>query len=112
MNNAPRRSGLKVEFSELGFRVRARGNISAEEQDEALDSLYERVDSQEKTALRQLQGIFRALTEYVWNFSIWPCYMLYSKVAIFFSTSKAERGEVQSYQLCPSLPNLSKPNLT
>lgn len=62
MNNSPKRSLLNVEFSNLGFRVLAPGNLTATELDEALDSLYEHVVTQEKTALQQLQALHVAVT--------------------------------------------------
>ncbi|XP_049857705.1 ATP-dependent DNA helicase Q4 [Schistocerca gregaria] len=62
VNEKWRRTGMNVEFSELGFHVIAPGNLSATELDDALDSLHERVDSQEKTALKQLEAIFDALS--------------------------------------------------
>lgn len=62
MNNQPKRSLLNVQFSNLGFRVLAPGNLSAAELDEALDSLYDHVVRQEKTALQQLQALHVAVT--------------------------------------------------
>lgn len=62
VNDKWRRTGMNVEFSELGFHVIAPGNLSATELDDALDSLYERVERQEKTAHQQLEVIFEALS--------------------------------------------------
>lgn len=62
MNNQPKRSLLNVQFSNLGFRVLAPGNLSSAQLDEALDSLYDHVVSQEKTALKQLQALHVAVT--------------------------------------------------
>ncbi|KAJ1525096.1 hypothetical protein ONE63_009938 [Megalurothrips usitatus] len=61
-NGNSRRSGIKVEFFELGFRLRAPGNLSPEKLDAALDFLHERVLKQEHAALSQLQTIFSAVT--------------------------------------------------
>uniref|UniRef100_A0A182M862 ATP-dependent DNA helicase Q4 n=1 Tax=Anopheles culicifacies TaxID=139723 RepID=A0A182M862_9DIPT len=61
VNNARKRSQLSVVFSDLGFRVRAPGDLSDEELDHALDGLYERVTRQERTQLAQLQYISEAL---------------------------------------------------
>lgn len=63
VNEQPKRSLLSVQFSNLGFRVLAPGNLSATELDEALDSLYDHVVTQEKTALLQLQALHLAVTE-------------------------------------------------
>ncbi|KAF9419021.1 hypothetical protein HW555_004348 [Spodoptera exigua] len=49
------RSHLKVEFNTLGFRIRARGDLSATELDEMLDDLHNSVISQEKARLYQLE---------------------------------------------------------
>ncbi|PZC84194.1 hypothetical protein B5X24_HaOG205389 [Helicoverpa armigera] len=49
------RSHLKVEFNTLGFRIRARGDLSAVELDSILDDLHNSVISQEKTRLYQLE---------------------------------------------------------
>lgn len=61
MNNQPKRSLLNVQFSNLGFRVLAPGNLSPAELDEALDSLYDHVVTQEKTALQQLHALHNAV---------------------------------------------------
>ncbi|XP_022835248.1 ATP-dependent DNA helicase Q4 [Spodoptera litura] len=51
----PQRSHLKVEFNTLGFRIRARGDLSPTELDEMLDDLHNSVISQEKARLYQLE---------------------------------------------------------
>lgn len=61
-NNQPKRSLLSVQFSNLGFRLLAPGNLSAAELDEALDSLYNHVTKQERTALQQLHALHAAVT--------------------------------------------------
>ncbi|GLH11430.1 Bloom syndrome protein homolog [Gryllus bimaculatus] len=55
-----KRTRICVEFQELGFRVLAPGMLPADELDEALDVLYERVESQERACLLQLQYAFDA----------------------------------------------------
>ena len=54
-------------FTELGFRVRAPGDLTDEELDHALDGLYERVTHQERTQLAQLQYISDALNSVCFN---------------------------------------------
>ncbi|XP_050076104.1 uncharacterized protein LOC126563502 [Anopheles maculipalpis] len=67
VNNARKRSPLSVMFSELGFRLRAPGDLTDEELDQALDGLYERVTRQERTQLAQLQYISEALASVCFN---------------------------------------------
>ncbi|KFB44460.1 AGAP005917-PA-like protein [Anopheles sinensis] len=70
-NNVRKRSPLSVSFSNLGFRVRAPGDLTDDELDRTLDTLYERVTSQERTQLAQLQYISDALNSVSFN-SIHP----------------------------------------
>lgn len=58
----PKRSTLSVQFSNLGFRLLAPGNLNDNQLDEALDSLYHRVVDQEKTALLQLHALHMAIS--------------------------------------------------
>ncbi|EAA11913.5 AGAP005917-PA [Anopheles gambiae str. PEST] len=67
VNNVRKRSPLSVTFTELGFRVRAPGDLTDEELDHALDGLYERVTHQERTQLAQLQYISDALNSVCFN---------------------------------------------
>uniref|UniRef100_A0A182Y2V0 ATP-dependent DNA helicase Q4 n=1 Tax=Anopheles stephensi TaxID=30069 RepID=A0A182Y2V0_ANOST len=67
VNNANKRSPLSVMFTELGFRLRAPGDLTDEELDRALDGLYERVTRQERTQLAQLQYISEALNSVCFN---------------------------------------------
>lgn len=53
-NGAPKRSGITVKFSDLGFRIRSPGDLTDDELDSALDSLEKRTSSQEKTQLIQV----------------------------------------------------------
>lgn len=55
-----RRTHLKVEFNTLGFRIRARGDLTPIELDNVLDDLHQSVLSQEKTRLYQLEECGRA----------------------------------------------------
>ncbi|XP_049296435.1 uncharacterized protein LOC125770626 [Anopheles funestus] len=71
VNNARKRSPLSVVFFDLGFRIRAPGDLTDEELDHALDGLYERVTRQERTQLAQLQYISEALSSVCFN-SIGP----------------------------------------
>lgn len=54
VNGAKKRSSITVSFSDLGFRIRAPGDLSNEELDTALDSLQMRTSSQEKAQLVQV----------------------------------------------------------
>ncbi|KAG5869669.1 hypothetical protein JTB14_035596 [Gonioctena quinquepunctata] len=63
VNNQQRRSNISVQFSDLGFRLFAPGNLSEDHLDEALDNLYNRVVNQEQTALLQLNAIHETLRE-------------------------------------------------
>lgn len=49
-------------FSDLGFRLRAPGDLNDDELDKTLDSLFARVTGQEKAQLVQLQSISDALS--------------------------------------------------
>lgn len=57
VNGMPKRSTISVEFFDLGFRIRAPGDLSDEELDATLDLLYSRVQNQEKTQLIQVSFI-------------------------------------------------------
>ncbi|XP_058838273.1 ATP-dependent DNA helicase Q4-like isoform X1 [Topomyia yanbarensis] len=61
-NNIRKRTAISVSFSDLGFRMRAPGDLTDDELDTNLDSLYARVTNQEKTQLIQLQSVFSALS--------------------------------------------------
>lgn len=54
VNGHPKRSAISVNFSDLGFRLKAPGDFTTEEIDEALDSLYKRSVQQEQTQLIQV----------------------------------------------------------
>ncbi|XP_057652409.1 ATP-dependent DNA helicase Q4 [Diorhabda carinulata] len=63
VNNQPKRSTINVQFSDLGFRLLAPGNLADEKLDEALENLYTRVVEQERTALRQLNAIHQTFLQ-------------------------------------------------
>lgn len=63
VNGKSKKSGINIEFTNLGFRVLAPGNLPPNELDEALDSLHKQVEFHEQTSLKQLQFLFNCLTE-------------------------------------------------
>lgn len=65
VNDKWRRTGITVEFFQLGFRVMAPGNLHPSELDEALDALHGHVENLEKCSLQQLKTVFEALTRWV-----------------------------------------------
>lgn len=67
LNGLPKRSTISVEFSDLGFRVRAPGDLSDDELDSTLDVLYSRVQGQEKTQLRQVRLSVRKFLKHFEN---------------------------------------------
>lgn len=54
VNGVSKRSTVSIEFMDLGFRIRAPGDLSDAELDSTLDLLYNRVKNQEKTQLIQV----------------------------------------------------------
>ncbi|KRT81948.1 helicase, partial [Oryctes borbonicus] len=62
VNGQPKRSCLSIEFSNLGFRLLAPGNLSDTQLDDTLDYLYQRVVEQEKMCLMQLRALHSTLT--------------------------------------------------
>jgi len=67
-----RRSGLMVEFSDLAFHLKVRGDLSETEQDDALEFLHQRCLQRESNDIQQLQRIHQViilfLTEYLIQF--------------------------------------------
>lgn len=57
-----KRSSISVHYDKLGLRVKAPGDLSDVELDEALDALIARTQSQESSCLRQLEIISTALS--------------------------------------------------
>ncbi|KAI8501981.1 ATP-dependent DNA helicase Q4 [Branchiostoma belcheri] len=66
------RTGLLVDFTDVSFLLRAPGDLSDDELEEVSDFLYGRVESQERTELRQIRAVFDALTE-VSHDEFWAC---------------------------------------
>ncbi|XP_076248624.1 recQ4 helicase [Calliopsis andreniformis] len=64
VNGQPKRSAISVRYDRLGLRVKAPGDLTDTELDEALDALYNRVQSQETTALQQLEMISSTLHKF------------------------------------------------
>lgn len=55
-----RPSGVKVEFSDLAFRLTCRCDLSEDEQDQLLEDIYQRACVQEKSQLKKLQYTYDA----------------------------------------------------
>ncbi|XP_023294445.2 ATP-dependent DNA helicase Q4 [Lucilia cuprina] len=72
VNGYSKRSPITVSFYDLGFRIKAPGDFTAEEIDDALDTLYNRSVKQEQTQLIQLQYVFQGLSSVAYN-SYGPC---------------------------------------
>ncbi|XP_078609273.1 ATP-dependent DNA helicase Q4-like [Branchiostoma floridae x Branchiostoma japonicum] len=66
------RTGLLAEFTDVSFLLRAPGDLTDDQLDEVSDFLYGRVESQERTELRQLKAVFQALTD-VSHDEFWHC---------------------------------------
>ncbi|XP_019636907.1 PREDICTED: ATP-dependent DNA helicase Q4-like [Branchiostoma belcheri] len=66
------RTGLLVDFTDVSFLLRAPGDLSDDDLEEVSDFLYSRVESQERTELRQIRAVFDALTE-VSHDEFWAC---------------------------------------
>lgn len=62
VNGMPKRSTISVQFKNLGFRIRSRGDLTDDELDATLNDLYSRVVLQEKTQLAQLNNVFHGLS--------------------------------------------------
>lgn len=56
-----KRSAISVHYDKLGLRVRAPGDLTDTELDEALDALIERTRAQESSCLQQLELISSTL---------------------------------------------------
>lgn len=62
VNGYPKRSPISVNFFDLGFRIKAPGDFTEAEIDDALDTLYTRSVMQERTQLIQLQYVAHGLS--------------------------------------------------
>lgn len=58
-----KRSAISIHYDKLGLRVKAPGDLTDIELDEALDALIARTQSQESLRLQQLEFIFSALSK-------------------------------------------------
>lgn len=63
VNGQPKRSSLSVQFSNLGFRLLAPGNLTDEQLDKALDTIYTTVQNQETKALKKLHAVHQVLSK-------------------------------------------------
>lgn len=61
-NGRSKRSPISVQFKDLGFRIRSRGDLTDDELDATLNDLYSRVVLQEKSQLVQLNNVFNGLS--------------------------------------------------
>ncbi|XP_008560443.1 ATP-dependent DNA helicase Q4 [Microplitis demolitor] len=64
VNGKPKRSSISVRYDTLGLRVRAPGDLTDTELDEALDALASRTQSQEISSLQQLEIIHTVMNKY------------------------------------------------
>lgn len=62
INGLPKRSSISVQFKDLGFRIRSRGDLTHDELDATLNDLYSRVVAQEQSQLAQLNNVFSGLS--------------------------------------------------
>lgn len=63
-NGKFQKSGVVVEFSCLGFRVLAPGNMSAEQLDSTLCDLFSKSHQQEVKSLSELQNCYETFMRY------------------------------------------------
>ncbi|XP_076623140.1 recQ4 helicase isoform X2 [Colletes latitarsis] len=64
VNGSSKRSAISVKYDTLGLRVRAPGDLTENELDEALDALFSRAQSQETSAIQQLETISLTLHKF------------------------------------------------
>lgn len=64
VNGKSKRSPISVRYETLGLRVRAPGDLTDAELDDALETLYQRTQSQQISALHQLEAIHAALNKF------------------------------------------------
>lgn len=64
VNGVSKRSAISVKYEKLGLRVKAPGDLTETELDEALDALVSRAQSQEISALQQLETISTTLQKF------------------------------------------------
>lgn len=107
VNGRPKRSTISVQFFELGFRVRAPGDLSDEELDQTLDLLHQRSTSQEKTQLLQLQATFEALQSVAFN-----SYLPATQANCSPEPSEKLKKIIRDYFQSDTLPNPDSLSLT
>lgn len=64
MDGRSKRSSISVRYDTLGLRVRAPGDLTDAELDEALEALAGRAQAQETSALLQLETIHASLSKF------------------------------------------------
>ncbi|KAF7394636.1 hypothetical protein HZH66_007810 [Vespula vulgaris] len=64
VNGKSKRSAISVRYDTLGLRVKAQGDLTDAELDEALDVLVSRTQSQEISSLQQLESISMSLQKF------------------------------------------------
>uniref|UniRef100_A0A8D8TN21 DNA 3'-5' helicase n=2 Tax=Cacopsylla melanoneura TaxID=428564 RepID=A0A8D8TN21_9HEMI len=92
VNDKPQKTGILVEFSELGFRVKSPGNSSEEALDETLNTLHAISVSQEQSSLSKLYAVsnalnsvsYRDVAQRISEFSVERSETLKSKIRKYF----------------------------
>ncbi|XP_015182486.1 PREDICTED: ATP-dependent DNA helicase Q4 [Polistes dominula] len=64
VDGKPKRTAISVHYTTLGLRVKARGDLTEAELDEALDVLVSRTQSREISSLQQLEAVSMAFQKY------------------------------------------------
>lgn len=67
VHGMPKRSPISVQFKDLGFRIRSRGDLTDPEREATLNDLYSRVVLQEKSQLAQLNNVFNGLSSVAYS---------------------------------------------
>ncbi|KAK2586565.1 hypothetical protein KPH14_011449 [Odynerus spinipes] len=102
VNGKPKRSAISVRYDTLGLRVKARGDLTDVELDEALELLVSRTQSQETSSLQQLELITSTLNKYSMS-TINQCLVVSEEMT---NNSKELKNVIRSYfQLDRSLNN-------
>ena len=69
----PKKSGVLVTFTDLAFHVRSYGDLTDDELEEVVSFLTERIQTQERTELGQLDRLQKTLHRQEFNFSLCVC---------------------------------------
>lgn len=93
MAGSSKRSAITVKFDTLGLRVRAPGDLTDSELDEALEVLAERAKSQENSALHQLEIIHASLEKFSLK-GVQQCMQLDNEVS---SRSESLKETIRQY---------------